>query len=129
MALVGKPPEKPDELGFSTVKVKPITEEGVKVEIVDENSTSNNIFSPLDNVGGQIVDAISVVLQHKVNQELAEHGYAHPPKPVTSAGDPDDKTGNVTKADEQSFVDKHKVPLMIGGGLVLITLIIFAVKK
>ncbi len=117
MSLELSVPDVNPPTGLKGTTVKPITE-GQRAVAVKSMTSKSGIFSVLDQIGTTIGNTIGQAVQIKADQKLSELNNDGPQSSIDSTGDPFDNPQN-TQAKNQSFFEKYKKELLIGGAVVV----------
>lgn len=126
MALTLNAPDQNPVTGTSGAQVKPITD-GTKVVVVENQRRRTGFWGALDDLGTTVVNGVSGVagaIAQKEVDSLITGSESSPDR----TGDPFDQIGRV-EVPQESFLEKYKVELYIGGGVVAALIVFLAVKK
>ena len=127
-ALTLNVPDQNPITGFSHGPVKPITE-GTEATVVAQSSIFGGIFGALDNLGTSVVNGVSSVASAVAQKEVNKL-VTGPEASFTDEGDPFAAAGNTTpNVATQPFYVTYQKELLIGGGIIGASLVLYMVTK
>lgn len=111
-----------ESLGLNGSDIKPINQ-GEPVTIVEDSDTSGSVWGLLDSAGESVSNGVGSYFEALLGKQINKLTKG-PEASADSTGDPDEQTGQNYQIQPVGgaipFIDKNKLPIMAGVGVLAI---------